>query len=229
MTRFDAPTFLITRPEASSQQFVDALHAAAGPFSYVISPAFSYEGVSGNVPVFSNAIFTSQTGVLFAPIGEGRTAWCVGDATAAVARAAGYDAISAGGDVKQLLDMILARRPDDSLLHIRGEITAGNITQTLLDAGLRCNEIIVYRKVRKLPSPDVARAYTASAGFIIPAFSAETVSILADWPIDFSTSHAIAISPTVAEACEPLNCAQITVCARPTQREMVGAAARLIA
>ncbi len=229
MGPYENPTVLITRPAEGSARFLAGLRDAAGPFVAVVQPAFEIAPTGAEVPPFDVAIFTSRAGVEMGPHGDGRVAWCVGDATGQAAEAAGYEPRSAGGDVEDLLRLILARRPVGRMVHLRGENSRGDVTARLVDEGLRCEEIIVYAKA---PQPVDAglRARLQDAGpIIIPLFSAETVSIIASWGAVPAGCHAVAISDAVAAAADVLTPCEITTSSTPTAGAMTQAVRGLIA
>ena len=229
MPRLVVPTVFMTRPQKVSMSFVRDLRKVAGPFEPVICPAFEYVGTGADIPDFDIGVFTSKAGVQFAPDGAGRHAFCVGDATARAALHSGYVAVSADGGADNLVDLILSERPAGRLLHVRGETSVGDVSGRLKASGLRVEEVVVYRKqIGDLTV--LGKALKAiKSDFIIPLFSAETVSILVHSGSDFSSFHAVAISTAVAEAATKLSPASITVSAAPTQAEMVAAVSRLIA
>lgn len=229
MPRLDNPVVLVTRPHDSAAQFVAALAQVAGPFRSVISPAFETVSVGAEIPAFDAAVFTSRAGVAFAPLGNNRPAFCVGQATAAAARDAGYSAISADGNADDLVDLILARAPKESLLHIRGEVSQGNVRERLRAGGLTCADVIAYRKSALAPTGAAVAALADAQQIIVPVFSAETGSILATWDIDFSRCHLVAISPAVAKSARGLGVQNISVVTEPNMAEMVAATSRLIA
>jgi len=231
MPRFDNPTVLATRPQAASDRFVEALKAKAGPFKPVISPAFEIVQLASrtDMPMFEVAVFTSREGVAHAPKGSQRRAYCVGSATGRAAEAAGYLAVNAGGDVGDLIEVILADSPKQSLLHIRGEVSTGDVTSTLTAGGVNCSDHVAYHKKPLVPKGDLQEVVRTAPYVIFPIFSGETVSILADWKIDFSTTHVVAISPVVATAARRLEPLSITVSPVPDMQSMVLTTASLIA
>ena len=226
---FVNPTVLITRPQDASERFLAALAQSAGMFQIVILPAFEIVAAGSDMPAFDAAIFTSRAGVSFAPDGRGRTAYCVGDATADAATRAGYVAISAGGSAADLCAVILGRKPVDRLLHIRGEVSLGDVSATLRAGGLDCADFIAYRKDKQAVNREELVDLDTQGDLIIPLFSAETVSILASWPFDFSGAHLVAISGAVAQAAAELSPLSIVVCDHPDLSSMVAQTARLIA
>lgn len=231
MPRFDNPCVLVTRPQAASDRFVEALKATAGPFQSLICPAFETIPLVSNadIPTFDVAVFTSQAGVAYAPAGLQRTAYCVGSVTAQAAKAAGYKAVDAGGNVNDLIKVILADAPKQTLVHLRGQVSIGNVSSGLTSGGLTCVDVVTYRKQPVSPKPEVMASVGVSPNLILPVFSSETVSIIADWDLDFSAAHAVAISLAVAEVIENLTPLTTTVSSRSDMRSMVAATASLIA
>lgn len=229
MTRLTNPQVLITRPQSGASRFLNELRALAGPFEAVLSPAFENVTVTATIPEYQTAIFTSPSGALFAPKGHGRVAWCVGDTTASAAKKAGYDPRSANGDVDDLLAMILTDGGSDKMAHIRGETSVGNVTARLKAAGFRCEDVVVYRKNILRPTLAAQAVRASDHPVLVPLFSAETVSILADWRLSIGGCHIVAMSDAVADAATVLKPADIVVAEAPALSAMVRATARLIA
>lgn len=220
---------LVTRPKESADRFVAELARQAGPHRSIVSPAFENESTNAVIPNFDTAIFTSRAGVMFAPVGEDRKAYCVGDATAAAAQQAGYVALSATGDASDLVALILEQKPEGRLLHLRGEVSHGNVSALLKDAEIECSEIVTYRKSPIPPNEAVVVALNTTSKVIVPLFSAETVSILASWGCDFSNAQVVAISDAVAQEAARLHPALVVTADRPDQASMVVQTAALIA
>ena len=229
MPCFINPSVLVTRPKDSSERFVRDLRAVAGPFEPVICPAFEYERLDAPLPDFDVAIFTSRAGVMFAPKGRGRTAYCVGDATANAATQSGYEAVSAQGTVDDLLSLILGDGPVGRLLHVRGETSVGDVMHALASEGLDAGEVIAYRKATSLVGLQRAVQVSSGSNLIFPVFSAETVSILAASGLNFSALNTVAISEGVAAVVSTLSPASLSIAAAPNQAKMIAAVARMIA
>lgn len=137
----------------------------------MICPAFELVGCSDVAVDFDDAIFTSQAAVRFAPKGYGRTAWCVGDATANAAFVHGYNAKSASGNAQDLVQLILTERPKGTVLHLRGEKTHVNVIKLLKQGGLHADEAIVYKKRSSHPSPLELQNIGRATAVILPMFS----------------------------------------------------------
>jgi len=226
---FSNPTVLMTRPRRDSERFVDELRKVAGPFRPVIAPAFEIERTNAPVPPYDCAIFTSRAGVEAAPLGDGSVAYCVGDATAKSAKYRGYNALSAKGDVEDLIRLILAQTDVGSLVHLRGEKSRGNVSERLKQAGIICEDVVLYRKAAQQVDDQIAGQIKTESHLLIPSFSAETVSILADWNIVRHNATVVAISDQVAKEAKQLNPSEIVVSDRPDLASMTQAVAALIA
>ena len=117
-----SPTILLTRPQAQSEQFAAALRDRELRNVIVISPLLEIlpTGNGEKLDSFEEAIFTSRNALDFVPAAQKR-AWCVGDKTAEKARALGWDAVSADGNVDDLAAAIVAANPAAPLMHFHGE------------------------------------------------------------------------------------------------------------
>ena len=229
MSGYVNPLVLVTRPEASAQDFVATLRAVSPRFIPLISPAFEFEPVATPIPEFDEAVFTSRAGVQFGPAGEGRRAWCVGTSTAAAAQKAGYNACNADGNADALVDVILAERPMGRLAHLRGASSTGDVVVKLTEGGLTCVEAIVYRKAPKSLAAEQRRLIESADTVVVPLFSAETASILGAWGLNLTQSHVVAISGDVAKAAHVLDAKAVTIAAMPNRAAMTQATARLFA
>ncbi|KAG1713739.1 hypothetical protein GQR58_002206 [Nymphon striatum] len=114
----------------------------------------------------------------------------------------GYTAVSSNGSAADLCQLILRDNPQGKLLHIRGEVSHGNVMQVLVHGGLECHEVVVYTKQPRCPDVSVRNMISSLQYFILPIFSTETVSIIASWGINLNAAHVVAISELVASEAE---------------------------
>jgi uroporphyrinogen-III synthase len=116
---------LLTRPAAASARTRAEVERRCPGARIVVSPVIEVVPVDpGDLPLPAGLILTSENGAEAAArlgLPAGLRAGCVGAQTAAVARAAGFDAESAAGDAEALLGLILSREDRGLLLHLRGE------------------------------------------------------------------------------------------------------------
>jgi uroporphyrinogen-III synthase len=198
------PTLLLTRPRADSLRFA----ALLPEWSVVISPILKIVPVAHDAERLARAealVFTSAHAVSAAAPGRGRTAFCVGERTAEVARIAGFAAIAGPGDAEGLLPMIEASGL--RLVHPHGRHLARD---------LPIEGMVVYDQL-PLPLNDKACALLSRDGdVVLPLFSPRSAHLVAAatrgmvsrlWPVAISAAamqgwdapsagHAIAHSPT---------------------------------
>ena len=214
------PILIITRPAPSGEAFARAVIAAFGaPVPVIAAPALQIVPIPYTMPDASQIIFTSARGVAEAPDGAGRTAWCVGDATAEAARTRDYDVRSAAGDADALVDLILSHRPSDPLVHLAGRHRRGAIAARLTAAGLRCTTVEIYDQIA-IDLPDALRlAAQGDAPLVIPIFSPRSAQGLRDLMFR-APLHIIAISAAVAAPFRGIGAATLLTTGHPDADHM---------
>ena len=172
------PVLIITRPAPDGDRFASEV-AAQSDVRIIISPLQKIVPVDA-VCGAGAVIFTSGNGVAQAVrMGlAGERAWCVGDRTAQLAQDAGFNAMSAGGNAEDLIKLILAQKPLESLTHIRGREARGDIALRLIAAGIPCVDLIAYEQ-EPLPLSDPAKAALEGENLtLIPLFSPRAAILL---------------------------------------------------
>jgi uroporphyrinogen-III synthase len=231
------PPFLLTRPEGRADGLADLIRRRFGAQSRILhAPLMAPEFLDADPPEgIAGLIFTSETGVAaFGRLSPGLRlpAWCVGDSTAAAARAAGHDARSAAGDAAALVALLAGLRPSGLLLHARGQDSRGDVAGRLSAAGLSVAEAVVYRQIA-VALTDAARALLAGGDAVaLPLLSPRTARILAG-QLQAAPARAplwvAALSPAVAAEAQALAPARLQIAARPDLSALVGALAGAIA
>lgn len=167
----EPPILLLTRPLAGSRRF--AAQAAGLGLRCVISPLMRIEPVahdSARLAAAKGLVFTSEHAIAAAGPGRGRPALCVGDRTAAVARAAGYDVTEGPGDAVGLAP--LARGlVGEGWLHPGGRHLA---------AELGVPAMVVYDQLPAPPDDAARAALTGTAPVLLPLFSPRSARIAGD-------------------------------------------------
>ncbi|TAG12997.1 MAG: uroporphyrinogen-III synthase [Rhodobacterales bacterium] len=224
---------LLTRPMAQSQAFASALQARFGDrLRPIVTPLMAPVFLTPTLPnrPFAAVSFTSATGVAAArSLDLPRRAWCVGAQTAARARAAGFEALSADGDAAALVAAILADPPPGRLLHLRGEEVRGDVADMLNSAGLETFSAIVYRQDPQ-PLTVAARAVLAASGpVIVPIFSPRTGTLFRQaLPEDLRADLRFAMmSGAVSDALAGV-AGTVAIARRPDADAMLDAVARLL-
>jgi len=204
---------LVTRPREESENLAAAL--AARGVEALVEPLIEIHcRAPGGMDLarVQAVLCTSANGVraLARATGErGIPLLAVGDATAARARAEGFRRVeSAGGDVGDLAHLATARlRPrDGSLLHVAGDVVAGDLLGLL-----RAQGFIVDRRV----------LYEARA---VAALSPSTISGLCSGPIAF----ALSISAAADAALAALPWYDRRTALRPNQPDLLDALDRVL-
>lgn len=230
---------MLTRPASQGLRFAAQVEAELGPMAVVQTPLLWPVFLKVMLPSlsFSAMILTSETGVEAArrisATGQalpGR-AYCVGDHTAAAARAAGFEPLSAGGDAGALVAMIRAGGERGPLLHLRGEQSRGGVSESLNSAGIVTFETVVYRQISKALSPEATNVLQGDVPVIVPLFSPRSAKVfvmaLPD-PIQAPLWIA-ALSPAVAAALGRLEPARMVVADAPDAPHMLRAVEALLA
>lgn len=196
------PVILLTRPAPDSAAFAALLAERLPEVRVVISPLLRVE-VTGDLPAEADGlIFTSRNGVrAYAALGgPARPCYCVGPGTAAEARAAGFEAKSAGGDVSDLEALIRAEAPAGRWLHLHGRHVRGDLAGALRRAGIAAEGVAIYDQ-RAQPLSEEARAVLAGdAPVVAPVFSPRTAKLLSQGENPRAPVYVVAMSAAVAAA-----------------------------
>ncbi|UWR26348.1 uroporphyrinogen-III synthase [Sulfitobacter sp. S223] len=174
------PTLLLTRPADSAKAFAASLNSSAlSRVRLLIAPLMeiSSTGLTPSIAKTRGVIFTSANGVVHAPKGNGRPAFCVGVQTTEKAIAKGWAAQRVGNTAQELIATLLADPPDGPLLHLSGCHTRGDIAETLTAAGIATERVMIYEQ--KLLGLDAAARSALEGPCIVPVFSPRSAMQLA--------------------------------------------------
>ncbi|KEJ90612.1 uroporphyrinogen-III synthase [Sulfitobacter donghicola] len=194
------PKLILTRPRADAEAFAAALDPAAiGAVELVIAPLLEIGATNEPCSISPDeaAIFTSANGVRFAPKGQGRTAYCVGERTTRCAMDHGWKAKQVGVTAKDLIQNLCNQPPEQNLVHLAGVHTRGEVAQSLTAAGIRTRYVAIYDQIA-LDLPQDALV-ALSSPCILPVFSPRTAKILVGQAKGrFENAHIVALSEAVA-------------------------------
>ena len=230
---------LITRPEPQASRFAAALSdALPGRVQPVLSPLMAAEFLPVPLPPgrFAALVLTSETGaeaairLRMAGADLPSHALCVGDQTAAAARAAGFDAVSAKGDAGDLLALILSEPDPGPMLYLHGRDRAADLARGLY--GQRQLHAVAAYVQNPLPlTPEARQVLAKDAPVLLPVFSPRSARLLAAalpthrladlWPVTISEKTRKALPPALAD--------HALVATRPDGTAMIQAIARLLA
>ena len=208
---------LVTRPREESEALASALgvrgiEAVIEPLMqvhYLAPTALDLRGVQAVLCTSANGVraLAQATDEREVPL------LAVGDATAVRAHSEGFTMVeSAGGDVGDLARLVAARlRPRDGpLLHIAGNVVAGDIGAALREQGFAVERRVLYeaRPAAALSSTTIEALRTGSIGFAL-FYSPRTAAIFAE----------LAAVAAVAECCATIMAVSIS---RPTDAGLAG-------
>lgn len=201
-------TVWITRADPGASETAERLRALGHePLAAPLLTIRKAKRLTADPADYQAVLFTSANGVrAFAELTDLRPrAFCVGEATARTARAAGFtDAYNAEGDSEDLAALVAeALDPAEGpLLHAAGEHTAGDMPAALGEAGFTLERAIVYAAdlARALPE-EAARALETRSLHAILLHSARPAERLARLAPkrDLERLAIAAISPRAAE------------------------------
>lgn len=232
-----ALSVLLTRPAAQAERFAAEMAIRFGDtLKPVFSPLMVPEYLCPDWPdeEYSTLILTSETGVeataRLRALGRKlpKQAICVGDRTAAMARAAGFDATSAQGDAEVLIALILQGDDPGPFLHLRGRDARGDIAPRLAAKGRRAHAAIVYQQVAQRLNGQARALLGGTDPVVIPLFSPRSAALLADFGPFAAPLLLAAISPAAAETATILAPLRMEVAARPDAAAMLDAVGKLI-
>ncbi|MGM0585958.1 MAG: uroporphyrinogen-III synthase [Pseudomonadota bacterium] len=223
------PGLLVTRPEPGATDL--ARWAEAHGFRPVLSPVLHPVRLPAapDLADIDAVILTSPAAARLAPAAPALRdlpCWCVGEATAEAARAAGFPAPRAGpSDAQALARLILAEAPAGArLLHLRGRHATAGFAEALRAGGLRLREAVIY-EMRPAPAltAEAESALAAREIALAPVWSPRSARILAGLlarRFDLSATTALAISPAAAAPLRPAGFGRVAVAPAPTGAAM---------
>jgi uroporphyrinogen-III synthase len=170
------PLLLLTRPRPQSERFAAGARAECPPHEALIAPLTEIVALPVDPAALAGAslVFTSVNGVAAVAQMPGlsrHTAWCVGPATAAAARAAGFSVWQSGGDAAHLLADLRAARPAGPLIHVRGRHVACDLALALEREGVPMRAVIAYEARSRAWEAGVIPALAAARRVVAPLFS----------------------------------------------------------
>jgi uroporphyrinogen-III synthase len=214
-----------------------AARLVAAGYTPIVSPVLLITpdpAVPLSLAAITHLIFTSANGVAaFAARSDARafTVWCVGPATTAAARAAGFDRVIAGdGGADELVAQVLADPASRAAhaLHIANADAAGAVAARLTAAGMFVRFAPLYRaEPARVLSPAALAQLRGGRGTVALVHSARAAAAFAalSAPLDLAATALVAVSE---KAAAPLICSgvrAIHIAARPNEDALFAALA----
>lgn len=227
-------TVLITRPVASGRLLAERLTGMG--YHTILEPLLAIEPVTKPPPElsrFAGLLFTSSNAITMLPDAARLEAkaipcFCVGDNTAASARAAGfkmvYSAQGAGDDLARLIKQHYPA-PETSLLHICGIDTDPTVQSSLLAARYQLATWAVYRAVPRASfSSELCNTLQQQRIKAVLLFSPRTaqtfIAMCTTCTAPLANILAVALSPAVAAALTPWP-GQTVTAEEPTEAALI--------
>lgn len=213
---------LVTRPEPGAS--ATAARLTAMGHNPILLPCLTISPLPARLPETPGAIvITSGQAIPALPPGlRNLPVFCVGDATAARLREAGFlSVLSAAGDAEDLARLVIGHRLAGTHLLAVGERHGQLLARQLRQAGIPVIRRAVYaaRPVRRL-APETARALATTDAALF--YSAETVRAFARLqPPHTGTIAALALSDAVAAPLQGLPWSEIRVAVAPTEADLL--------
>ncbi|MEL6689488.1 MAG: uroporphyrinogen-III synthase [Pseudomonadota bacterium] len=224
-----APLCLVTRPEPEATRFAAALGDRFG-VETLLAPVIDVSVISVSVKLdrFAGVILTSANGArslerLTVP--REMPCFAVGEKTASVAQSLGYSARAMGGDAEGLIAELIASQPKTPLLHLRGEQSRGDVASRLSEAGLACEEIVVYQQDEQEWPAETFNALASHPTLILPLFSPRSAQIVSSRMGNCEGIWPVALSAAVAKEVKLPGARPTVVSASPTEAAMMDAIA----
>ena len=154
MTDFSTKSILITRPHKESISFARLIRSVDKSIKTYCGPLFEIENlpIAPDFFLIDGAIVTSSNAVKslkHSNVHFDGPLFCVGEATAVLAKKAGFQSLSANGTVKQLENLITQSisSKNKKLVYFRGEQIKKDLARSLREKNYKIDELTCYRKL----------------------------------------------------------------------------------
>lgn len=231
------PVLLMTRPEAASRRFIEALRERDADFQPLVSPLFEIvftgpeTGAEIDLNGVAGVIFTSAQGVAaFAARGLPLTipTCVVGEATARAVAGIAAPPVIVAPTAEALVTAIIAAGLRGPLLHLTGQHRRGDVAERLTAAGIPTRAVTVYDQPDQPLTAAAQAALLGKGPVIAPVFSPRSGKLLALNRCE-ATLLVAAMSEAVAIAVSPLHIERLKVSSRPDSAAMLDTVVGLLA
>jgi uroporphyrinogen-III synthase len=226
---------VVTRPQDDSERTATALRARG--HDVLIAPLLRVEPLAADLrPHWGAIIITSANAASALANHPARDAliklplYAVGRRSADAARAIGFvNVTTAGGDLRDLLRIVSAHRPDDKapLLYLAGEDRSGDLLGDLAVRGIAAELVVIYRAATAPFSDALVAALKAKAVDAVLHFSKRSAeSYLAGAAAAGVAAPALAVqhfclSAPIAEPLRAAGATHVAVAMRPEETALL--------
>ena len=214
---------LLTRPLDGNERFCLKIKHLLDSCEILDNPIQKIDFLPSLSKVNKNSvlIFTSANGLRAAKKHNliNNKCFVVGANTKKIAVSLGYDVLGFSKDQENLLKLIKSKKPTESMVHIRGKHTIGNLCDALQRSQLSCSDIIGYnQEPLKIKKQNLQKIHSGRP-VILPIFSSMSAELLQS-NLDLTGFNGIAISEAVAKIVTGVELRELVISKKPDLNSM---------
>ena len=214
---------LLTRPLGGNERFCLKIKHLLYSCEILDNPIQKIDFLPSLSKVNKNSvlIFTSANGLRAAKKHNlmNKKCFVVGANTKKIAVSFGYDVLGFSKDQENLLKLIKSMKPTESMVHIRGKHTIGNLCEALKRNQFSCLDIIGYNQVPlKIKKQNLQKIHSGRP-VILPIFSSRSAELLQS-NLDLTGFNVIAISEAVAKIVTGVKLGELVISKKPDLSSM---------
>ena len=214
---------LLTRPLGGNERFCLKIKHLLYSCEILDNPIQKIDFLPRLSKVNKNSvlIFTSANGLRAAKKHNliNKKCFVVGANTKKIAVSFGYDVLGFSKDQENLLKLIKSKKPTESMVHIRGKHTVGNLCDALKRNQFSCLDIIGYnQEPLKIKKQNLQKIHSGRP-VILPIFSSRSAELLQS-NLDLTGFNVIAISEAVAKVITGVELGELVISKKPDLSSM---------
>ena len=214
---------LLTRPLGGNERFCLKIKHLLYSCEILDNPIQKIDFLPSLSKVNKNSvlIFTSANGLRAAKKHNliNKKCFVVGANTKKIAVSFGYDVLGFSKDQENLLKLIKSKKPTESMVHIRGKHTVGNLCDALKRNQFSCLDIIGYnQEPLKIKKQNLQKIHSGRP-VILPIFSSRSAELLQS-NLDLTGFNVIAISEAVAKIITGVELGELVISKKPDLKSM---------
>ena len=214
---------LLTRPLGGNERFCLKIKHLLYSCEILDNPIQRIDFLPSLSKINKNSvlIFTSANGLRAAKKHNliNKKCFVVGANTKKIAVSFGYDVLGFSKDQENLLKLIKSKKPTESMVHIRGKHTVGNLCDALKRNQFSCLDIIGYnQEPLKIKKQNLQKIYSGRP-VILPIFSSRSAELLQS-NLDLTGFNVIAISEAVAKIVTGVELGELVISKKPDLNSM---------
>jgi|TARA_B100001741_G_scaffold71291_1_gene57330 uroporphyrinogen-III synthase len=214
---------LLTRPLGGNERFCLKIKHLLYSCEILDNPIQRIDFLPSLSKVNKNSvlIFTSANGLRAAKKHNliNKKCFVVGANTKKIAVSFGYDVLGFSKDQENLLKLIKSKKPTESMVHIRGKHTVGNLCDALKRNQFSCLDIIGYnQEPLKIKKQNLQKIHSGRP-VILPIFSSRSAELLQS-NLDLTGFNVIAISEAVAKIVTGVELGELVISKKPDLNSM---------